>query len=91
MNVLLIGLALWTAAAVTSVPAREQEPTAAGLWEKVDASGRPESWFRIVECNGVYEGQIVKIFPEPGEDPSQWRCTKCEGEQKKPLWSASRS
>jgi uncharacterized protein (DUF2147 family) len=50
--------------------------------EKVDASGKPEAWFRIVECNGVYEGQIVTIFPKPGEDPSQWRCTKCEGEQK---------
>jgi hypothetical protein len=30
----------------------------------------------------VYEGRIVKIFPKPGEDPSQLRCTKCEGEQK---------
>jgi hypothetical protein len=27
-------------------------------------------------------GQIVKMFPKPGEDPSQWRCTKCESEQK---------
>jgi uncharacterized protein (DUF2147 family) len=76
------GVALWTAAAATSVTAREQEPTAAGLWEKVDASGRPEAWFQISECGGVYEGRIVKIFPKPGEDPSQWRCTKCEGEQK---------
>jgi uncharacterized protein (DUF2147 family) len=48
----------------------------------VDASGRPEAWFRISECGGAYEGQIVKIFPKPGEDPSQWRCTKCEGDQK---------
>lgn len=78
----VIGVALWTAAAATSVTGREQEPTAAGLWEKVDASGRPEAWFRISECGGVYEGQIVKIFPKPGEDPSQLRCTKCEGEQK---------
>jgi uncharacterized protein (DUF2147 family) len=78
----IIGAGLWTAAAVTLLTAQGQEPTAAGLWEKVDASGRPEAWFRISECGGVYEGQIVKIFPKPGEDPSQWRCTKCKGEQK---------
>ena len=77
-----VGVALWTSAAVTSLTAKGQEPTAAGLWEKVDASGRSEAWFRISECGGVYEGQIVKIFPKPGEDPSQWRCTKCDGEQK---------
>jgi uncharacterized protein (DUF2147 family) len=82
VKVAVIGVALWTAAAVTSVTAREKEPIAAGLWEKVDASGKPEAWFQISECGGVYEGQIVKIFPKPGEDPSQWRCTKCEGEQK---------
>jgi uncharacterized protein (DUF2147 family) len=78
----VIVVALWGAAALTSATPREQEPTAAGLWEKVDASGRPEAWFRISECGGAYEGQIVKIFPKPGEDPSQWRCTTCEGDQK---------
>ena len=63
--------------------AQAKEPTAAGLWEKVDASGRPDAWFRIVDCGGSYEGQIVKIFPKPGEpDPSQWRCTNCQGELK---------
>jgi hypothetical protein len=78
----LIAVALWTAAAGTSFAAPKQEPTAAGLWEKVDDSGRPEGWFQIFECGGVYEGRIVKIFPKSGEDPSQWRCTKCEGEQR---------
>jgi hypothetical protein len=61
---------------------RAAEPTAAGLWEKRDASGKPEGWFRIADRNGAYEGQIVRMFPKPGEDPSSWRCTKCEGEQK---------
>ncbi len=61
---------------------RAAEPTAAGLWEKRDDSGQPEGWFRIVDRNGAYEGQIVKMFPKPGQDPASWRCTKCEGEQK---------
>jgi uncharacterized protein (DUF2147 family) len=63
-------------------PLRAAEPTAAGLWEQVDEkSGKPESWFRIVEKNGVYEGTIVKIFPKPGDDPN-FVCDKCEGDEK---------
>jgi uncharacterized protein (DUF2147 family) len=54
-----------------------------GLWEQVDENtGQAESWFRITEKNGVYEGSIVRIFPRPGDDPSEkWLCTKCEGEE----------
>jgi uncharacterized protein (DUF2147 family) len=78
-----VAVALWTVAGFGSVTAQAEEPTAAGLWEKVDAFGQPEAWFRIVDCGGTYEGQIVKMFPKPGEpDPSQWRCTNCQGEQK---------
>ena len=57
-------------------------PTAAGLWEKLDQSGHPGAWFRITDCNGVYVGRIVKMFPHPGENPSQMRCTLCQGDQK---------
>jgi hypothetical protein len=66
MKVGIIGVALWTAAAATSVTAKRRRSLG-----KVDASGRPEAWFRISECGGVYEGQIVKMFSKPGEDPSQ--------------------
>ena len=63
-------------------PSRAAEPTAAGLWEQVDEkSGKPESWFRIAEKNGIYEGTLVKIFPKPGDDPD-FRCDKCEGDEK---------
>jgi hypothetical protein len=58
------------------------EPTAAGLWEKRDSSGQPQGWFRIADRNGAYEGQIVRMFPKPGQDPASWRCTKCEGRNK---------
>jgi uncharacterized protein (DUF2147 family) len=64
-------------------PSRAQPgagPSAVGLWEQVDEkSGKPESWFRITEKGGVYEGVLVKGFPKPGEDPAEWRCDKCEG------------
>jgi uncharacterized protein (DUF2147 family) len=61
---------------------RAAEPSAVGLWEQVDeSSGKPESWFRISEKNGVYEGTIVKMFLKPGEDPN-WACDKCEGDER---------
>jgi len=63
------------------VPARA-EPSAVGLWEQVDEnSGRAESWFRIIEHDGVYEGTIVKMFFKPGED-QDFRCEKCEGAER---------
>lgn len=70
------------ASMVLAAPAGE--PSAVGLWEQVDEnSGRAESWFRITEKNGVYQGNIVKIFPKPGDDPNEkWLCSKCEGEER---------
>jgi uncharacterized protein (DUF2147 family) len=66
----------------TSVPLQAADPSAAGLWEQVDEnSGKPESWFKIVERNGAFEGNIVKIFFKPGEDEN-WVCAKCEGAEK---------
>ena len=63
-------------------PIRAAEPSAVGLWEQVDEkSGKAESWFRITERNGVYEGAIVKIFYKPGEDQN-WVCDKCEGAER---------
>ncbi len=66
-----------------SIAAPSSEPSAVGLWEQVDEnSGKAESWFRITERNGVYEGAIVKIFPKPGENSNEpWLCTKCEGDE----------
>jgi uncharacterized protein (DUF2147 family) len=62
--------------------ARAAEPTAVGLWEQVDEnSGKAESWFKITERNGAYEGAIVKIFFKPGEDEN-WICSKCEGTER---------
>jgi len=69
-------------AGATSVPLQAADPSAVGVWEQVDEnSGKPESWFKIVQRNGVYEGNIVKIFFKPGEDEN-WVCSKCEGSEK---------
>ncbi|MGE3150845.1 MAG: DUF2147 domain-containing protein [Pseudorhodoplanes sp.] len=63
------------------LPAAAAEPNAAGLWAQVEESGKIGGWFFITERNGFYEGTIVKMFFEPGEDTHPI-CTKCPGEDK---------
>jgi uncharacterized protein (DUF2147 family) len=64
------------------LPLRAAEPSAIGLWEQVDEKTRqPESWFKITERDGIYQGNIVKIFFKPGEDEN-WVCDKCAGDEK---------
>jgi uncharacterized protein (DUF2147 family) len=82
LRLIILSLCLSVFLCAASVPLAAAEPTAAGLWEQVDeSSGKAESWFRITERNGVYEGAIVKIFPRPGDDPN-WVCDKCEGAER---------
>jgi uncharacterized protein (DUF2147 family) len=75
-------IALLSAVVTLSFSTQAAEPTAAGLWEKRGESGSPEAWFRINDCGGRYRGKIVRIFSKPGQDPTKWRCTECEGEQR---------
>jgi uncharacterized protein (DUF2147 family) len=76
------GAVILAGAGTVGAPAPAAEVTAVGLWEQVDeTSGKAESWFKITEHNGVYEGNIVKIFFKPGEDEN-WVCSKCEGAEK---------
>jgi uncharacterized protein (DUF2147 family) len=87
MKVLLIAVLVLFNAAAWAAPAPAPgpgEPSAIGLWEQVDEkSGQAESWFRIVEKDGIYTGTIVKMFSKPGEPPPEsYRCTKCEGAEK---------
>ena len=83
MKVLLIAVLVLFNAAAWAAPA-PNEPSAVGLWEQVDEKSREaESWFRIVEKDGIYTGTIVKMFSKPGEPPPEsYRCTKCEGAEK---------
>jgi uncharacterized protein (DUF2147 family) len=64
-----------------ALPARAAEPSAAGLWQKLE-NGKPVVWFLIVDHDGInFEGVIAKEFPLPGENPNEI-CSKCTDDRK---------
>ncbi|MDB5655524.1 MAG: hypothetical protein JWQ94_3137 [Tardiphaga sp.] len=71
------GLAVFAALAS---PLQAAEPTAAGLWQKVE-KGKPVVWVLMLDRGGVFEGAIAKTFPNPSE-PANDTCVKCVDDRK---------
>ena len=75
---IVAGLAVMFAAVL---PGRAAEPTAAGLWQKVE-DGKPVVWVLMVDHHdGFFEGVIAKTFPKPGEAVHE-TCSKCTDDRK---------
>jgi len=75
-------LPIVTALAFASeLAAQPAEPSAAGLWQKVEKN-KPVGWFLLVDHDGIFEGAIAKTFPAPGEDPYKDICSKCTDDRK---------
>ena len=75
------GLAMTLAA---TVAARAADPSAAGLWQKVE-KGKTVGMFLVIERNGLFEGVIAKMFAEPGDPPNPV-CSKCTDDRKDMPW-----
>lgn len=77
----LLGFALMVFVTVALAgPARAQEPSAAGLWERSE-DGKPVVWILVVDRSDSFEGAFARMFPRPGEDPNP-RCTSCTDDRK---------
>jgi uncharacterized protein (DUF2147 family) len=57
--------------------AQVQEPSAAGLWQKVE-NGKPVVWVLVVDHGDHFEGAIAKTFGDEPDEP----CTKCVDDRK---------
>jgi hypothetical protein len=65
------------------LPVAAAEPSAAGLWQKIE-DGKPVVWVLVVDHqDGMFEGVIAKTFLLPGEDPNKIEiCSKCVDDRK---------
>ena len=87
ISLLRLTLPILIALALTAVaPAQTAEPSAAGLWQKIE-KGKTVGMFLVVDRNntGVFEGIIAKMFPEPGDPPNP-TCSKCADDRKDMPW-----
>jgi len=76
------GLAIAIAGTISS---RAAEPSAAGLWQKVE-NGKPVVWVLVVDHHdGTFEGVFAKLFPKPGDEAHEF-CTKCTDDRKNAPW-----
>jgi uncharacterized protein (DUF2147 family) len=66
--------------AVLHSPLSAAEPSAAGLWQKIE-NGKPAVWVLMLDRGGVFEGAIARTFPDPGEAPNPI-CSKCTDDRK---------
>jgi hypothetical protein len=76
---IMIGLAF-----AGELAAQPAEPSAAGLWQKVE-KGKPVGWFLVVDRNGAYEGVFAKLFLD-ADDPPNPTCAKCTDDRKNAPW-----
>jgi uncharacterized protein (DUF2147 family) len=60
--------------------------TPAGLWQAVDPDTKQSTgWFLISEHDGVYDGKLVKMFLQPGQNPNIV-CDKCKDDRHNQPW-----
>lgn len=72
---------LLLAQAATDTAVQPGAPTAAGVWQEVDESGKVGALVTISEEGGVYVGRLSRLFLDPGDDPNPI-CKDCPGDRR---------
>jgi uncharacterized protein (DUF2147 family) len=72
------------ASALAVLPASAEEPSAAGMWQKIE-DGKPALYVLVIDHNGVFEGVMAKLFPD-ANDPPNPTCAKCTDDRKNAPW-----
>jgi len=65
-------------------PVHADEPSAAGLWQKME-DGKPVLYVLVLDHNGIFEGVMAKLFPRP-TDPPNPVCAGCTDDRKNAPW-----
>jgi uncharacterized protein (DUF2147 family) len=81
---LLLPIAALAMAVAGAFPAASAEPSAAGLWQKIE-DGQPELYVLVVDHNGVFEGVMAKLFQKAGDPPNPV-CSGCTDDRKNAPW-----
>ncbi len=79
----VVGTLLFIKAAVgapASIQATTTAPTAAGVWQQVDDDGNVGALVTITEVNGVYVGQLSRLYLGPNDDLNPV-CNDCRGDK----------
>ena len=85
-NLLTLVTAGTLSLAATGYAAKGADLTAAGLWQALDSdTHKPTGWFLIRDHDGVYEGLIVKMFLDPGDNPNVV-CDQCKDDRRDRPW-----
>ncbi|MDR3488376.1 MAG: DUF2147 domain-containing protein [Bradyrhizobium sp.] len=66
-------------------PAQAAEPTAAGLWQKIE-NGKPQLYVLMIDHNGIFEGVMAKTFPDSAEQAAREVCTRCTDDRRNAPW-----
>jgi len=81
-----LAMAAALAAVLVGGRAPAADLTADGLWQALDEqTHEPTAWFLIRDHDGVYDGQIVRMYPKPGQQIDVL-CDQCKDDRHGKPW-----